>query len=245
LSPAFYAPVERTTRGPWSDWWVVLHVPYTLWHLAYVGVGAAIAPSFDGGRLTATMLAFFLAVGLGAHALDELHDRPLHTAISSRSLVAVAAASITGAVALGIAGIGRIGIGLVVFIAVGVAVNCAYNLELFHGRFHNDVTFAVAWGAFPVLTAYYAQAETIGPAALAAATFASCQAAAQRALSTPARAMRRRVDAIEGTVHHTDGMITPLSRRELLAPLEAALKAMSWGMVALAIALIVQRTQHG
>jgi len=245
LSPAFYATRAPARRGRMADWWVLLHAPYTLWHLSYVAIGATIAPAFDGVRLTATLLAFFLAVGVGAHALDELQGRPMQTTIPTRSLVVVAAASILGAAGLGLAGVHRVGVGLVAFIVAGVALNCAYNLELFHGRLHNDVTFAAAWGAFPVLTAYYAQAETIGPAALAAAAFAFWQSGAQRALSTPARVMRRRVEAIDATVIHSDGSISSMTRRELLAPLETALKAMAWGMVALAVALIVQRTRNG
>ncbi len=245
MPPAFYAATAQTSRSAWADWWVLLHPPYTLWHLSYVGIGATLAPTFDGVRLTATVLAFFLAVGLGAHALDELQGRPLNTAIPAPLLVAVAAASITGSVALGVAGLDRVGPGLAVFIAVGVAVNCAYNLELFHGRFHNDVTFAVSWGAFPVLTAYYAQAETIRPAALAAAAFAYWQSAAQRALSTPARSLRRRAESIEGTVTYVDGRIEPLTRHDLLTPLETALKAMTWGTAALAAALIMYRVTHG
>jgi len=245
LPPAFYATRAPDRRGRVADWWVLLHAPYTLWHLSYVAIGATIAPTFDGVRLTATLIAFFLAVGVGAHALDELQGRPLHTSIPAGTLVIVAAVSILGAVVLGIAGIHRVGLGLAAFVAVGVALNCAYNLELFQGRLHNDVTFAAAWGAFPVLTAYYAQAETIGPAALAAAAFAFWQSAAQRALSTPARTMRRRVDAIEATVIHTDGTVGSMSRVELLAPLETALKAMAWAMVALGVALIVHRVSHG
>lgn len=243
LPPAFYAATVR--RRPWTDWWVLLHAPYTLWHLSYVGIGASLAPTFDGVRLIATMLAFFLAVGVGAHALDELNGRPLRTSIPSPLLVAVAAVSIGGAVVLGIAGIGRVGPGLAAFIALGVVLNVGYNLELFHGRLHNDITFAAAWGAFPLLTAYYAQAETIRPAAIAAAAFAYWQSRAQRALSTPARTLRRRTDSIDGTITDTDGIVRTLTRRQLLAPLETALRAMAWSMTALAVALVVYRTSHG
>lgn len=243
LPPAFYAATVR--RSPWTDWWVLLHAPYTLWHLSYVAIGATLAPTFDGVRLTATMLAFFLAVGVGAHALDELNGRPLRTSIPSPLLVTVAVASIVGAVALGIAGIGRVGPGLAVFIAVGVLLNVGYNLELFNGRLHNDIIFAAAWGAFPLLTAYYAQAETIRPAVICAAAFAYWHSTAQRALSTPARTLRRRVDSIDGTVTDSDGIVTQLTRSQLLAPLETALRAMAWSTVALAVALVAYRTERG
>ena len=71
--PAFY--VLRGSKG-WQDYLNLLHVPYTLWHLGYVVLGAAVAPTVHVDRLLGTLLAFFLAVGIASHALDELHDSP-------------------------------------------------------------------------------------------------------------------------------------------------------------------------
>jgi len=244
MPPAFYA-TGTARRRAWSDWWVLLHPPYTLWHLSYVAIGASLSPQFDGVRLTATLIAFFLAVGLGAHALDELHDRPLGTSIPGPVLVIVATASIAGAVALGVAGIERVGPGLAVFIAVGIVLNLGYNLELFQGRLHNDITFAAAWGAFPLITAYYAQAETLRPEAIAAAAFAFWLSAAQRALSTPARTLRRRVEAFSGSITLIDHRTLSIARSDLLTPLETALRAMTWSVIALAVALITFRINHG
>jgi hypothetical protein len=239
--PAFYAVKRIHKRQAWADWWVLLHPPYTLWHLSYVAIGASIAPRFDGGRLAATLAAFFLAVGVGAHALDELHGRPLRTSLPNAVLVGGAVVSMAGACALGIVGIERVGAGLIGFIVVGVFVNCAYNLELFGTRLHNDVTFALAWGAFPVLTAYYAQAEVLRLPAVGAAIGAFFLSTAQRKLSTPARSLRRRVASVDGTITYADGRVTQLSRAKLQAPLETALHAMAWGLVALATALVLVR----
>lgn len=241
LPPAFYAASSATSRSVLADWWVVLHPPYTLWHLSYVAIGAALAPTFNGGRLAATLIAFLLAVGVGAHALDELHGRPLRTSIPSSVLVAAAIASLSVAVALGIIGVARVGPGLVIFIAAGVLLDLSYNLELFHGALHNDATFSVAWGAFPVLTSYYAQAEMMRPVALLAAAAAYFLSAAQRSLSTPARTLRRRIDSVDGTVTHADGRTSSLTKHLLLAPLEDALKAMTIGIVTLAVTLVVLR----
>jgi len=149
--------------------------------------------------------------------------------------------SLAGAVGLGLVGIDRVGAGLAVFIIVGVALAVAYNLEVLGGRLHNDVTFALAWGAFPVLTAYYAQAGELGLAGLAAAGAAFGLSRAQRHLSTPARALRRRVIGVEGTVTWRGGRTVGLDTRLLLAPLEAALKAMAWSLVALAAAMATAR----
>jgi hypothetical protein len=235
--PAFYAAAP----GGWRDWWTLLHPPYTAWHLAYVVIGASLAPHTDGVRLMATVLAFFCAVGVAAHSLDEVHGHPLRTAIPDTALWLAAGAGLLGAVALGLFGLGRVGPWLLAFIVVGPLLVVGYNLELFGGRLHTDVGFALAWGTFPVLTGYFAQAERLGLAALlgGAATFALSYA--QRALSTPARLLRRRVTRVEGALAMDDGTVRDLSHRMLLEPLERALRALSWSMVALAIALAVAR----
>src|ERR1700761_7704684 len=81
--PAFYA----LRPGGWRDLVMLLHAPYTAWNLANVAIGAALAPHLYPGRLVAALAAFFLAVGVGAHVLDELRGRPLATHLSSRTLV--------------------------------------------------------------------------------------------------------------------------------------------------------------
>ena len=242
LPPAFYAAPTAISRRRVRDLWILLHPPYTLWHLSYVAIGACLAPTVDGGRLAATLLAFFLAVGVGAHSLDELHDRPLGTSISGRWLVVMAAGSLTGAVVLGLVGMARVGAGLAVFIVAGVVLAVAYNLELLGGRLHNDATFALAWGAFPLVTAYYVQTSRLSLPALVAAGAAYGLSSAQRHLSTPARTLRRRVESAVGTVTLKDGSRLPIDVPWLLTPLELALRAMAWSMVALAVALVLART---
>ena len=192
-------------------------------------------------RLLATLLAFFLAVGVGAHALDELHGRPLRTELADWVLVTAAVLGIGGAAVIGIIGIATVGAWLGAFVAVGVALAVGYNLELFGGALHSDAVFAVSWGAFPVLTAYFAQHGTINAAAACAAGFGFLSATAQRQLSTPARAIRRRSVAVEGRVHGVDGSTTELSATSILAPLEGALRSLSWAMVAVAVALALAR----
>ena len=235
--PAYYA----ARSDGWREWWTLLHPPYTAWHLSYVVIGAALAPHVDLTRLLATLLAFFAAVGLGAHALDELHGRPLRTHIPSAVLVAVTVAGLTAAVALGVAGTARVGWLLVPFIVAGPLLVVAYNAELFGGIVHTDVGFAVAWGAFPLLTAYVAQADRLGLAAVLGAVAAFALSYAQRSLSAPARLLRRHVTTVRGSMTLDDGTTRPLDETVLRAPLERALGATSWGLMALAAALAVAR----
>ncbi len=235
--PAFYA----ASGGRWRDWWTLLHPPYTAWHLSYVVIGACLAPTVLVSRLVATLLAFFLAVGIAAHALDELHGRPLRTAIPTVALVVAAVVGLAGALALGVVGVMRVGWVLVPFLVVGPILVVAYNAELFGGIVHTDVGFALAWGAFPVLTGYVAEAATLRLAGVLGALFAVAASSAQRSLSTPARALRRRARSVEGRVTYADGTRRALDAPALLAPLERALRALSWGVVALAAALAVAR----
>jgi hypothetical protein len=235
--PAFYA----ARAGGWRDWWTLLHPPYTAWHLSYVVVGACLAPHTDATRLVATLLAFFFAVGVAAHALDEVHGHPLRTRIPDPGLWLAAGAGLAAAVALGLAGVPRVGLGLLAFIVLGPVLVLGYNLELLGGRLHSDVGFALSWGAFPALTGYFAQAERLDFVALLVAGTAFGLSSAQRSLSTPARLLRRRVIALDGSLTLEDGTVRGVDAGFLLQPLERALRALSWSMVVLAVALGVAR----
>jgi hypothetical protein len=235
--PAFYA----LDRGGWRDYVTLLHPPYTLWHLSYVAVGAGLAPELEARRLLWALLAFALAMGVGAHALDELNGRPLGTAIPSRVLVALAALSIAAAVAIGIGAAVAWTAWLLPLVVFGAFIAVAYNLELFGGRLHSDAWFALAWGAFPLLTAYLAAAETIAAEALLAAAFAALLSLAQRRLSTQVRHVRRRVATVEGALVDHDGRRDPLTAAVLLRGPEGALRALTLAVVALGAALVVLR----
>lgn len=235
--PSFYA----ARPGGWRDWWTLLHPPYTAWHLGYVVIGACLAPKVHLVRLIATLLAFFLAVGIAAHALDELEGRPLRTRIPAGALVAVAAGSLGGAVALGIAGIAQVGVVLVPFLVLGPALVVGYNFELFGGVIHNDIGFAASWGAFPVLTAYVAQTGSLALSPLVAASGAFAFSMAQRRLSTPARFLRRSASNVTGSVSTVEGERLLLDRRSLLTPLEQALSTMTFAVVLFAASLAVAR----
>jgi hypothetical protein len=223
------------------DWWTLLHPPYTIWHLSYVVIGACLAPVVNAGRLGSTLLGFFLAVGVAAHALDELHGRPLRTRIPAWELVSASVLALAASVAIGIAGTMRVGLWLLPFVGVGVLLVLGYNLELAGGVVHTDAGFAAAWGAFPVLTSYFAQSARLSPAAIVAAAGAFALSFTQRALSTRARFLRRRVSHVHGTIELADGESRALDDEFLLQPIEIALRSMVGGIAALAIALAIAR----
>ena len=235
--PAFYA----LRPGGWRDYVTLLHPPYTLWHLSYVALGAALAQTMKWGLLGWTVLAFLLAMGVGAHALDELNGRPLRTQIPGRVLGALAVCSVAGACAIGVVVATDSTLWLLAFVVFGAAVVVAYNLELFGGAIHSDLWFAAAWGAFPVLTAYYASAERIRGEAAAAAAFAFLTSLAQRRLSTQARLVRRRTASVEGRLTLDDGETLTVDSELLARAPEVALKLLATAMPVLAGALLLAR----
>jgi hypothetical protein len=235
--PAFYA----LRPGSWRDLLTLSHPPYTAWHLSYVAIGAAVAPKLDGHRLLWTLLAFLLAVGVAAHALDELHGRPLRTGISDRTLIALAGISLTGAAAIGVVGAVSISYWLLAFVAAGVLLAVAYNLELFGGRMHSDLWFALAWGAFPAFTAFWAQAGEVRADGVLAAAACLMLSVAQRRLSTPVRELRRRTVALHGEQQLSSGRTLELDAARIAAPMEGALMACASGLVLLAVGLVLGR----
>jgi hypothetical protein len=235
--PAFYA----LRPGGWRDVVTLLHPPYTAWHLSYVALGAAVAPTLHAGRLAAALGAFFLGVGVCAHALDELHGRPLGTALPDRLLAGLAAVSLAGAVAIGVAGALLVSPAVLPLVGAGAFIVVAYNLELFGGRFHSDRWFAVAWGAFPALTGYWINALELRVQGVLIVLACFWLSVAQRALSTPVRELRRRTVAVSGRQQLTDGTVVALDAERLAGPLDRALRACAIALVILAAGLVIAR----
>jgi hypothetical protein len=223
----------------------VLHPPYTAWHLAYVAIGAALAPQLDWAVCWLTLAAFLLAVGVAAHALDEWNGRPLGTGISARALWTAAIVSLAGAVALGVGVLKHSGLVLVPFIVVGVVLVLGYNLELFGGVLHTDLGFALAWGGFPAAVGYVAQGPRWTFAGAVALVFvvvaASALSAAQRRLSTPARSLRRKATLRHRRHRARRRHDADIDRATLLDPLDGALKLLSLVVPVLAAALLLAR----
>jgi hypothetical protein len=206
-----------------------------------VALGAAVAPTVHADRVGAALAAFFLGVGVCAHALDELNGRPLRTRLSDRMLVGLAVASLAGAVAIGVIGVITVSASLALFVAAGAFIVLAYNLELFGGRFHSDFWFALAWGAFPALTSYWANALTLKPAGVGIVVACFALSLAQRRLSTPVRELRRRTLHLSGTQTLTDGSELELTAEHLAAPLDGALRALSVAIVLISAATLFAR----
>ena len=236
-APAFYA----LRSGGAREYVTLLHPPYTAWHLSYAVVGACLATTVDWWVLGLTVLAFALAMGVGAHALDELNGRPLRTTIPSGMLVALAVVSVGAAAAIGLAVALERTLWIIPLVALGAALVPVYNLELLGGRIHTDVGFGLAWGAFPLVTAYVAQTGAFRLETALAAAWATLLSLAQRRLSHAARRLRRHTATVEGRLVMEDGTTDPLTRATLLEAPEAALRLLAAATVVLAAGLVALR----
>jgi hypothetical protein len=235
--PSWYA----LETGGWRDYVTLLHLPYTAWHLSFVVIGGCLAPLVAWGRLGAAVAAFGLAVGIGAHALDELRGRPLRTSIPSSILVGLASVSIGAACAIGVVGAIEFEAWLALLVPVGVFLLVAYNLELAGGRFHSDVWFGLAWGGFPVICGYGAVAGDLGAAAFLGAAFAVLLSLAQRTLSNHVRFVRRRVAVVDGELELRDGSRNRLDGDALIIAEERGLRLLAAATVVLAAGLVAMR----
>src|SRR5205809_3208236 len=234
VAPAFYA----LEAGGWRDYWTLLHPPYTIWHLSYVLLGAALAPMPDPRIVAGSLVAFFLAVGIASHSFDELQGRPLGTRIPSGVLLGLGSLGLIGAVALGIVAALTLGPWFLVLVVVGAALVISYGREL--PLVHSDVGFALAWGGFPVVASAAANGAPL-LATVAAAIGASLLSLAQRRLSTPVRRIRRKALEVNGSVRYRDGTTERLDRQALIAAPEAGLRLLWLAMLALSVGALVAR----
>ncbi|MFI5258049.1 MAG: class I SAM-dependent methyltransferase [Candidatus Limnocylindrales bacterium] len=234
LAPAFYA----APGGGWHDYWTLLHPPYTVWHLSYVLLGAALAPAPDPRIVAGALIAFGLAVGVGAHAFDELNGRPLRTQIPSPVLAGLGTMALLAAVAIGLAGATIVGPLFLLLVIGGASIVVLYAFEA--PLVHSDVGFAVGWGAFPVVATAYATGAHPVPTILAALA-AALLSLAQRRLSTRARSVRRRAVNVSGEIVYSDGSVEPIDARSLIAAPEGALSVLWFALFAVSLAVLLAR----
>jgi hypothetical protein len=171
----------------------LLFLPYTGMVLSYTIIGAMLAERIYWDRVGAMATIYFLALGIGAHALDAVgskHVKPWGTVFSDGSLWALALSSITIAYAIGIYYM-VLYTPLLTLIALAEGFFLfAYNLEWFGGRFHTDAWFAVSWGGLPVLAGHILQTNRLSLTALVVAIATGFFSLVEIKASRPYKALR-------------------------------------------------------
>ena len=210
----------------------LLFLPYTGMVLSFTVIGSMLAPAIHWERVGAIVLIYFLALGIGAHALDVLGSQaaqPWGSVFSRAQLWALAVAALLAAYAVGIWYMVRYAPLLwPIALAEGFFV-LAYNLEWFRGRFHSDFWFAVSWGALPVLAGYVLQTNAVSAAALLVAAAMALLSLVEITASRPYKELKRA------------GAGAQEADRTQIARLEAILKSVSLGVILLGAGLLVWR----
>lgn len=234
MRPAWYVLKSQSLPARFFN---LLHWPYTLFHLSFVVMGASLAPTIRWDILGWTLFAFFLAMGVAAHAYDLLRGDPLKLGLPRHQLHVAGALALAGAVGIGLwqVAIGNVSPWLLIAIPLGALFAAGYGLEW--PGLHGDWQFPTWWAVFPLLTAYFAQTITWTWVLLPVIVFAFLTAWAQRVLSTRARLVRRRL--VWGTLEFEGGITEPLSREWLLQPEEQVLKLLNLAVIMVAVMLIL------
>ncbi len=210
----------------------LLFLPYTAMVLSFTVIGSMLAASIHWDRVVAIVVIYFLALGVGAHALDAVGSRtakPWGQVFTRAQLWAIAAASLVGAYAVGVWYMVLYAPLLwPIAIAEGFFV-LAYNLEWFGGRFHRDSWFAFSWGALPVLAGYVLQANAVSVAALLVAAAMAFLSLVEIRASRPYKEVKRSIAA---------GAAADATHARHL---EAILKALSGAVIVLGLGMLAFR----
>jgi len=210
----------------------LLFLPYTGMVLSFSVVGAMLADVVHWDRVVATIIIYFLGLGIGAHALDAVGSKerkPWGRVFSERGLWVVALTSI--AAAYGVAVYYMIlFVPLLWIVAVleGFFV-FAYNLEWFGGKFHKDLWFAFSWGFLPVLTGYIMQTNEVSAAVLAIATAMGLFSLVEIKASRPYKGLKSRSGSLSQ------------DETALLERYETILKSISLGVLFLGVGMLIWR----
>jgi hypothetical protein len=212
----------------------MLFLPYTGMVLSFTVMGSLLAEPLHWDRLAAIVVVYFLALGVGAHALDALGSKggkPWGTLFSPRLLSAIAGIAVVAAYAIGGYYIITAAPWLAVIAAAEGFFLFAYNLEWFGGRFHTDHAFAMSWGVLPVLAGYVIQTNALSVPAVLLALSMGLLSLVEIQASRPYKALRREARLTE----HERGWMERLER---------ILQAISLGVILLGLALVVARWQE-
>lgn len=232
---AWYA----TDGSRWKELWTLLHPPYTSMVLAYVTIGASLAPALHPGRLLGLLLAYLLGLGGAAHFLDEARGHPWKTGFSVRTLYLLAGLTLIPAVGIGLYYACTVTPRFLLFVVLGTFFALAYNLEWFHGTFHTDFWFALSWSGLPFLTGYFLQALSLPLWTLLAAAALCGTAGIQIALSRWIKTYRRNLPI--SALQFSDGQTEPVQTNALIRRPERALKLLVYTVDLLALALLIRR----
>ena len=238
------APIDRSTEWFVPRWGPLkfrifvglLFLPYTGMVLSYTVIGSMLAESIYWDRVLATVMVYFLGLGIAAHALDALGSRkvkPWGEHFSRKQLWALAMISLAIAYGIAIYYMTRYVPFLWIIAVLEGFFVFAYNLELFEGRFHTDGWFAFSWGMLPVIAGYMMQTNQVSVAVIVVAIAMGSLSYVEIAASRPYKELKREIRLTEGEV--SQSLIVQVTQYETI------LKSVSVGVILLGFGLLVYR----
>lgn len=157
----------------------MLFLPYTAVCISYTIIGSMLAQDLHWDRVYAIAIIYFLGLGISAHILDALYSKKkpwgeLSELFNKGHLLTLAIISLIIAYTIGIFYILTYKLLVLAVIAILEGFFLfAYNLELFKGIFHNNVSFTFSWGFLPLLAGYHIQTNQISMLAIVIAILTS------------------------------------------------------------------------
>ncbi|HSB83340.1 MAG TPA: hypothetical protein VLD64_02475 [Nitrosarchaeum sp.] len=139
----------------------ILFLPYTAIVTCFA-IWGSLSGTFVLDRLVAVGIIYFLAVGVSAHCLDAVGGKTKPWGdLPKKKVLAVAGSSLIVVFSIGMY---YAFLDSPLLFPIGIAEGFflfAYNLELFGGKFHNNISTIVSWGILPVFAGSAIQTNSI------------------------------------------------------------------------------------
>jgi len=139
----------------------ILFLPYTGMVMSFA-IWGSLSVDFTLERLTSIGLIYFFAIGMSAHCLDALGSKKKPW--GELSHLKLWTASIISLIISFSIGLYYAFLDSWLLIPIGILEGFflfAYNLELFRGKFHNNLSFVISWGILPVFAGAAIQSNSI------------------------------------------------------------------------------------
>lgn len=173
----------------------MLFLPYTGMCISFTIIGSMLSESIAWDRVLSIFIIYFLALGVSAHAADNLGSKkikPWGNFFSTFELRLMVIGGLSVSYILGIYYIITFAPLLLIIAIIEGFFLFAYNFELFNGLFHNNFWFAVSWGGLPLLAGFVIQTNSISVLSLISSIMAFLLAYTEIRISRKYKELKRK-----------------------------------------------------
>jgi hypothetical protein len=173
----------------------MLFLPYTGMCISFTIIGSMLSESILWDRVLSIFIIYFLALGVSAHAADNLGSKkikPWGNFFTTLELKLMVIGGLSVSYTIGIYYVITFAPLLLIIAIIEGFFLFAYNFELFNGFFHNNFWFAVSWGSLPLLAGFVIQTNSISILSLFSSTIAFLVAYSEIIISRKYKELKRR-----------------------------------------------------